>query len=595
MVAVVPCNRCSNGSGRSGGGGGGSPDAPLPPHRTAAASTASPPRILMPMATSRFILPFLAFLALLMATAGVQSPGDLERFEFTRLLMGVDARVILYAENEESARSAAAAALDRIAELESIMSDYRSDSELSQLPLFAAQGGGAVRVSEDLFEVLERAQEIAQATDGAFDITMGPLTKLWRQMRRDGRAPSDEAREEALARSGWRNLVLDQEERTVLMPVAGMELDLGGIGKGFAAQEAVNLLKERGMRRCLVAIGGDIVVGEAPPGLADEVRGWRIATDLGLAAEETVLLENAAISTSSGRQQFVEVGGVRLSHIIDPRTGLGSTRNIGVTVQAADGAIADALGTALMLVDSRAAAKLLARFPGAEVTIVRYTEGGAERIRVEDLWPEYPLTTHNQPPPGFAAVFSGRDLSGWKGLAGDPPVLTLMSPQQRLDAQRTADTRMRRHWSVQDGELVFDGLGDSLQTIASFADFELLLDWKIQTGGDSGVYLRGVPQVQIWDDSIGSGGLYNNQEHPSRPLKRADRPPGEGGAGEWNRFRIVMRDDAVSVWLNDELVVDAVPLENYWDRGAPLPAAGPIELQAHGTPLRFRNIFIRGE
>jgi FAD:protein FMN transferase len=540
------------------------------------------------MPIARSILTFLAFFALLTATAGGQPPGDLERFEFTRLLMGVRSRVILYAENEESARSAASAAFDRIVELESIMSDYRADSELSQLSLFAA--GSPVRVSEDLFEVLERAQEIARATDGAFDITMGPLTKLWRKMRKEGRAPSDEARREALARSGWRNLVLDQEARTVVLRVSGMELDLGGIGKGFAAQAAAELLKARGMPRCLVAIGGDIVAGDPPP-RADGVRGWRIASELELAGDmDTLLVENSAVSTSSGRQQFVEVGGVRLSHIIDPRTGLGSTRNIGVTVQAADGAIADALGTALCLVDSRAAAQLLARFPEAIVTIVRYTDSGAERIRIEDLSPEYPHGDHNQPPPGFALLFNGRDLSGWQGLAGVPPALAAMSDMERAAAQHRADERMRRHWSVESGQLVFDGRGDSLQTTAAFDDFELLLDWKIQTGGDSGVYLRGVPQVQIWDHAAGSGGLYNNQIHPSTPLSFADRPP-----GEWNRFRIVMRGQNVSLWLNEVLVVENCPLENYWSRGTPLPASGPIELQAHGTPLRFRNLFIRRE
>jgi hypothetical protein len=141
---------------------------------------------------------------------------------------------------------------------------------------------------------------------------------------------------------------------------------------------------------------------------------------------------------------------------------------------------------------------------------------------------------------------------------------------------------------VHDGELVFDGQGVHLITEKPYGDFELWLDWQIEAGGDSGIYLRDTPQVQIWDNPDGSGGLYNNEQHPNRPRVKADRPP-----GQWNRFRILMLGERVTVWLNETLVVHDVPLENYWDRGAPLPASGHIWLQAHGTPLRFRNIFIR--
>ncbi|GIV06868.1 MAG: hypothetical protein KatS3mg017_0070 [Fimbriimonadales bacterium] len=122
----------------------------------------------------------------------------------------------------------------------------------------------------------------------------------------------------------------------------------------------------------------------------------------------------------------------------------------------------------------------------------------------------------------------------------------------------------------------------------AYGDFELWLDWRIEPGGDSGIYLRDTPQVQIWDNPVGSGGLYNNEKHASKPHAKVDNPP-----GEWNRFRILMLGDRVTVWLNETLVVHDTPLENYWDRNAPLAQTGPIWLQAHGTPLRFRNIFIR--
>ncbi len=163
-----------------------------------------------------------------------------------------------------------------------------------------------------------------------------------------------------------------------------------------------------------------------------------------------------------------------------------------------------------------------------------------------------------------------------------------MSPAELAEAQAEADERMRAHWSVVDGVLVFDGKGDSLVTVDDYEDFELLVDWKIKAEGDSGIYLRGSPQVQIWDNPIGSGGLYNNQANPSNPTVAADNP-----VGEWNTFRIRMIGERVSVWLNGTLVVDDVVLENYWDRSQPIFSSGPIELQNHGNTLYFRNISVR--
>jgi len=192
------------------------------------------------------------------------------------------------------------------------------------------------------------------------------------------------------------------------------------------------------------------------------------------------------------------------------------------------------------------------------------------------------------PPEGYRALFNGKNLSGWRGLAGDPPALAKMSDYQRAEAERTANRRMREHWRVVDGVLTFDGQGDNLCTKRDYGDFELLVDWRLPPGGDSGIYIRGNPQVQIWDNPIGSGGLYNNKELPSKPLAVADKPP-----GEWNTLRIRIIGDRVTVHMNDVLVVDDTPLENTWQRGEPLPASGSIELQAHGGPLEFRNIFIR--
>ena len=192
---------------------------------------------------------------------------------------------------------------------------------------------------------------------------------------------------------------------------------------------------------------------------------------------------------------------------------------------------------------------------------------------------------------GFKPLFNGKDLSGWKGLVADPPKRAKMSPVELATAQSGADADMRAHWQVLDGALAFDGKGHSLCTAADYGDFEMFVDWKIASGGDSGIYLRGSPQVQIWDPAQwpeGSGGLYNNQKNPSKPSVRADRP-----IGEWNTFYIRMAGDRVTVELNGVRVVDDVVMENYWERGKPIYPSGQIELQAHSTPLEFRNIYLR--
>jgi HEAT repeat protein len=196
---------------------------------------------------------------------------------------------------------------------------------------------------------------------------------------------------------------------------------------------------------------------------------------------------------------------------------------------------------------------------------------------------------------GFKAIFNGKDLSGWQGLVENPVTRAKMKPAELVKKQLEANKKVPGNWSVKDDCIWFNGAGDNLCSIKEYGDFEMLVDWKITKKGDSGIYLRGSPQVQIWDTSrvevgaqVGSGGLYNNQVHPSKPLKVADNP-----IGDWNSFRIVMIGEKVSVWLNGELVVDNVTLENYWDRKIPIFPKGPIELQAHGTDLAFRDIYVR--
>ncbi|MCC6446802.1 MAG: DUF1080 domain-containing protein [Armatimonadetes bacterium] len=194
----------------------------------------------------------------------------------------------------------------------------------------------------------------------------------------------------------------------------------------------------------------------------------------------------------------------------------------------------------------------------------------------------------NRPPAGFTALFNGKDLTGWKGLVASPPERAGMSREALAAAQRKADESMRAHWQVRDGAFVFDGKGGSLCALKDYGNFEMTVDWKILPGGDSGIYLRGTPQVQIWDNPVGSGGLYNNQKNPSQPLVKADSPP-----GQWNRFNILMIGDKVTVYLNDQLVVNDTTMENYWERDKSIYPTGQIELQNHGNTLYFKNIYLR--
>ncbi len=196
---------------------------------------------------------------------------------------------------------------------------------------------------------------------------------------------------------------------------------------------------------------------------------------------------------------------------------------------------------------------------------------------------------------GFTSLFNGVDLTGWKALVGNPITRSKMSASALKAAEDSADEKTKGDWTVKDGQLVFNGHGDNLATTKKYGDFEMYVDWKITPQGDAGIYLRGTPQVQIWDTSrrnvgaqVGSGGLYNNQKHQSKPLVVADNK-----VGDWNRFHIIMKGENVTVYLNGVLVTDNVPLENYWDHSIPIFPKEQIELQAHGTLVAYRNIYLR--
>lgn len=200
---------------------------------------------------------------------------------------------------------------------------------------------------------------------------------------------------------------------------------------------------------------------------------------------------------------------------------------------------------------------------------------------------------------GFVSLFNGRDLTGWKGLVQNPIKRAKMSYEELQQAQVKADEVMRQDWKVVDGLLTYVGHGyDNICTEAQYGDFEMYVDWALDPSGkepDAGIYLRGTPQVQIWDTArvnvgaqVGSGGLYNNKQYESKPSVVADNK-----VGIWNSFFIRMLGDKVTVWLNGVKVVDGVTMENYWDRNQPIFPVEQIELQAHGSKVYYRDIYIR--
>jgi len=299
---------------------------------------------------------------LLLLAASCDAPP--ERFEFRELHMGTEARLVLYAPSPDVAERAAAAGFRRIAELDSLLSDYRPDSELSRLS--AQAGAGPRPIGDDLFHLLARATETARLTDGAFDITMGPVVLLWREARRSGALPDSAVLDSARALVDWRLVTLDSAARTATLGRPGMRLDPGGIAKGYAADEALAAMRAEGIERALVAFGGEIVAGAPPPGSV----GWGIELPDG----DSLELAHAALASSGDAEQFVEIGGTRYSHVVDPRTGAGLSGGAGATVMARDGLTADALATAASVVERGVAAGWLTdtAVVGAGARLIRH-------------------------------------------------------------------------------------------------------------------------------------------------------------------------------------------------------------------------------
>lgn len=315
---------------------------------------------------------------LLLAAAGCVSTGErgLRRFEYSQAQMGLDFRITLYTPDEATAREAASAAYARIAELNGVLSDYDSDSELSKLSRTSGSGEWQT-VSPDLWRVLETGQRLARQSGGAFDLTVGPSVNLWRRARRQHKLPSAKLLEAMRERVGYRNLLLDPARHAAMLTRPDMRLDAGGIAKGFALDEALAVLRNRGIHRVMIHAGGDMVFGDPPPGRES----WRVALPnyADSASAPVLRLRNCALATSGDLNQFVEIDGVRYSHIVNPHTGVGLTNRSLVHVIAPHAITSDSLSTAISVLGSTAGPELLSHYPGTSCQI---TEGVGAAAKV---------------------------------------------------------------------------------------------------------------------------------------------------------------------------------------------------------------------
>ena len=306
-------------------------------------------------------------LCLLLCAISAQA---LERFDFSAPLMATTFRISLHAETKAQAEAAAAAAFKRIADLNAVFSDYEPNSEIMQL--CNSGPNKPFKASADLFTLISRSLEFARLTEGALDITCGNLTHLWRRTKRTHKLPPADRLQQALAATDWRAVQMDAETRTITLLKPGMLLDVGGIAKGYAADAGLQVLLEHGLNRALVMAGGDIAIGDPPPG--EDAWPIKLRQFASTAPEEnltTVRLHNCGVSTSGDLYQFTEIEGTRYSHIVSPQTGLGLTERIACSVIAPDCTTSDALDTAICVMGKTRGLKMT---EGVKGVVVRFVE-----------------------------------------------------------------------------------------------------------------------------------------------------------------------------------------------------------------------------
>ncbi|MCE6989365.1 FAD:protein FMN transferase [Dyadobacter sp. CY323] len=288
-----------------------------------------------------------------------------QRYTFEKGLMGSPFKLVFYADNDSLAQVAANKAFGRVEQLNEIMSDYRDGSEINRL---SAQSGSGkwVHVSKDLFDILAISQDISAKTGGAFDATLGPLVQMWRHATRKGIFPTNEEIEDAKKRTGYKKMKMRASSQTILLTQKGMRLDIGGLGKGYTAEEAIKELKKLGITSAMMDAGGKIVLTNPPPGS----KGWKITVSNGSDSLKTMDLANVSLATSGPTYRYMEHKGVRYSHIVDPQTGIGLLFHVRTTVISPEGTLADALATAFSVAGIEQSKKYMKHFPTSKVWLV---------------------------------------------------------------------------------------------------------------------------------------------------------------------------------------------------------------------------------
>lgn len=320
-------------------------------------------------------VPFFAAIVaalLLSGCASAKRDASLQLYEATQPHMGTLFTISLYAPDANTANDAAKAAFARVAELNMILSDYEEESELRRL--IREPVGKPVKVSDDLMTVLRRSNELASMTDGAFDVTIGPLIRYWRRARRQLTLPDPERLTQVRPAVGHEKLKLDPRDRTVTLLATNMFIDLGGIAKGYAADQALAELRKHGVRRALVAASGDIRAGDPPPGEKGWITGIASIDATGGNLTGKILLNNGAVSTSGDTEQYVLIDGVRYSHIVDPATGYGLRKRIGVTVVSRDATTTDSLATAISVLGAEKGLALIESMPKTSALVVEVAD-----------------------------------------------------------------------------------------------------------------------------------------------------------------------------------------------------------------------------
>ena len=330
---------------------------------------------------------------LLLSAYPVPPPNQtLDAYEAVEPHMGTLFRIKLYTRDETTAQQGFRAAFARITQLDQVLSDYQSESELSRITRQAV--GRPVHVSDDLFRIAQASEELSIQTGGAFDLTIGPLTHLWRQARHDHALPPTGKVQAEIAHCGYRKLHLDAPAKTMEFDAPGMLLDAGGIAKGYAADEALAVLEQLGIRCALVAASGDLAFGDAPPGQP----GWKVGIDSFDRADKpftrVLMLANAAVSTSGGSEQNLKAGGKTYSHIIDPKTGMGLQDDLTVTTIARRGLTADPAATAISVLGCDKGLAYANRQPHLAVFILVNTGGHVQQLE-SDRFKELLQRNHN--------------------------------------------------------------------------------------------------------------------------------------------------------------------------------------------------------